>query len=107
MIDTIKNTLNQIKQKHFFLYIFLYIVFLHAIVGLLAIIISYKKYSLLEFILVSTVTLVPFFLLFFFTYWEILLYEKRPKLVKFNIYFLNSLIIVLQFIVTDLVLYMT
>ena len=102
--NKIKNFLNQIKQTHFYMYAFLYIVFLHAVVGLLAIIICYKKFSIPAIILAPFATILPFIILCICTYWEVFLYEIHPKLAKFFIFVFNILIIYAQFITTNLIL---
>ena len=103
MFYKIKLFLNNLKQKNLYLYAFLTIVFLHALIGSLLVVINYKKYTVIPFILSIVILYTPFILLCVVTYFEIILYKKYPKLTYTIIYLFNSIVIVLQIIITNLI----
>ena len=104
MIDKVKNFFINLKQTHFFMFAFLTLVFLHALFGSIAVILSYKIYSVLSFILAFVILYIPFTILLLAIYIELILYKKYPKLVNFFIYSLNSVLIIIQLLTTNLTL---
>ena len=104
MLRKLKNFLNNLKQSHFYLYTFLYIAFLHALVGSTTVIANYHKYTLVSFIIVLIVLYTPFTLLWITIYLELILYKSYPKLAKFLIYLFNSVLVIAQLLTTNLTL---
>lgn len=104
MLIKLKNFLNNLKQSHFYLYTFLYVVFLHALVGSITVIVNYQKYTLIPFIVVLIALCTPFVLLWIAIYFELILYNNHPKLVKILIYIFNSVLVITQLLTTNLTL---
>ena len=104
MLSKVQKFFINLKQTHFFMFTFLTLVFLHALFGSIAVIFSHKIYSVLSFIIALVILYIPFTILLLAIYLELILYKKYPKLVNFFIYSLNSLLIIIQFLTTNLTL---
>ena len=104
MLSKVQKFFINLKQTHFFMFTFLTLVFLHALFGSIAVIFSYKIYSVLSFIIALVILYIPFTILLLAIYLELILYKKYPNLVNFLIYSLNSLLIIIQFLTTNLTL---
>ena len=101
MLIKIKKFLNILKKRHFYMFVLLFIVFLHALVGSLALLINYKKFTILPFFLTLIVIYIPFIILWFATYLELVFIKKHKKITNLIIYFFNSVIIFSQLLITE------
>ena len=107
MLSKVQKFFINLKQTHFFMFAFLIIVLLHAFAGTFAILINYKKYKILPFILSIIVMYTPFIILLFATFWELVFIQKHKKITNLIICLFNSVIIFSQLVITEFaILYM-
>lgn len=103
-MEKLRKYINHIREFHFWIYTLLIIVFIHALVGILAVIISYKN-PVLENIFYSMIVLMPFFIFWISIFFELLLYKKyNSKYLHLIFGLFNGLIIFIQLIATNITL---